>query len=129
MNARITFNELGYIQKFINDVNGEYPIPEDFDFDHLHCYHLVDGALVLDAEAVKLQNSQDAASIEIAELKKKLTDTDYIFAQELEEISALSNPVTLIADLIKILISYASKYKDVIASRKEWRARIEELEQ
>lgn len=101
------------------------------DFRYLNAYRLINSEIILDeikkAELIA-EEVQKNAEEEIRKLKQKLNETDYIFAQELEEISSLSNPVTLIADFIKILVSYSSKYKDVISNRKAWRDRIKELE-
>lgn len=65
---------------------------------------------------------------EIASLKIKLTETDYIVSRAFEEVMALSNPLTWVADVIKIMVKYSSKYKDVIKNRSTWRKRIEELQ-
>lgn len=101
------------------------------DFRYLNAYRLINSEIILDeikkAELIA-EEVQKNAEEEIRKLKQKLNETDYIFAQELEEISSLSNPVTFIADFIKILVSYSSKYKDVISNRKAWRERIKELE-
>lgn len=103
----------------------------EVELEYLNAYHYIGGKLVLDsakkeemiAEEVKINVEE-----EISELKQKLNETDYIFTQEVEEINGLSNPVTFISDFIKILVSYSSKYKDVISNRKAWRERIKELE-
>lgn len=124
MRYRFITDKDNYVIGYIKDDNGV----EFDDFEYLNCYRYEEGALILDAEKKEAKSSSYASLREIADLKKKLTDTDGIFAQELEEISGLSNPVTFIADFIKILASYSATYKDVIADRKKWRARIKELE-
>lgn len=101
------------------------------DVQYLNAYQLIDNVVVLNEEKkVELvaEEEREEKDLEIKELQKKLDDTDYIFAHELEDITALSNPVTFITDMIKVLVSYATKYKDVIAERKAWRERIEELQ-
>lgn len=128
MTARLVFNEEGYIERFFIGEEG-LTLPEDFDIRYVYCYHLVDGQLVLDESRKAAQIEKEMNKIEIEELKKQLSSTDFIFIQELEEISALDNPISFISDLIKILKSYTSTYKDVIADRKTWRDRIKELEQ
>lgn len=128
MTARLVFNEEGYIERFFIDEEG-YTLPEDFDLRYVYCYHLVDGQIVLDENRKATQIEKEIDRIEIEDLKKQLSGTDFIFIQELEEIGALDNPVTFITDLIKILKSYSTTYKDVIANRKVWRERIKELEQ
>lgn len=100
------------------------------DFRYLNAYRLINSEIILDEEkkAQMVEEEQKRADEdEIADLEQKLNSTDYIFARELEEITALSNPITFVADVIKTLVAYASKYKDVIANRKAWRERIEEL--
>lgn len=127
MTARLVFNEEGYIKRFFIGEEG-YTLPEDFNLKYVYCYHLVDGQIVLDESRKVEQIEKEMGQIEIEDLKKKLSETDFIFIQELEEISSLSNPVTFISDLIKILVSYSTKYKDIISNRKAWRDRIKELE-
>lgn len=100
------------------------------DMRYLNAYKLVNSEIILDEQKkaeMEAEETQRGKDTEIAELEKMLKDTDYIFSKELEEITSLSNPVTFITDLIKILVAYAKDYKDVIANRKNWRARIEEL--
>ena len=65
--------------------------------------------------------------MEITELQAKLTETDYIVSRAFEEVMSLTNPITWVADVIKIMIKYSAKYREVIANRKSWRERIEEL--
>lgn len=101
------------------------------ELKYLNAYQYIGGKLVLDSakkEEMIAEEVQRNVEGEISELKQKLNETDYIFAQEVEEINGLSNPVTFISDFIKILVSYSSKYKDVISNRKAWRERIKELE-
>ena len=102
----------------------------DIDLPHLSAYQLLDNELVLDE--VKLneliaQEHQHEVDEEIFDLEQKLNSTDYIMAKMLEEIMALDKPLTFIADMIKIFVSYAKKYKTQLANRKSWRERIEEL--
>lgn len=130
MKAKINFDENGYVSHFITDPYGDYEIDDNINFEFLYCYHLVDGEIVLDEEKRASQIAEEEKNkeiAEIAELEQMLKDTDYIFFKELEEITALSNPVTFISDFIKILVAYAKEYKDVIANRKSWRERIREL--
>lgn len=129
MKANITFDENNYIKRFVVAIDGEYEIDQEtFEFDYLFCYHLVDGELVLDENKKQEQIEQNDKENEIAFLKRELYDTDYITARCFEEIMALDNKLTFIADFIAIVIKYSKQYKDVIANRKAWRQRIEELE-
>lgn len=104
---------------------------EKLDLNYLSAYKLIDNIMVLDevkkAELIK-QEEQTAKAKRITELKKYLTDTDYITARTVEDIMGLTNPVTFITDVIAILIKYSAQYKDDIAQRKIVRAEIEELE-
>ena len=73
------------------------------------------------------EKQQKAKETEIESLKESLAQTDYIVAEAFENVLSLDNPVTFISDFIKILLQYNSKYATVIANRKIWRDRIEEL--
>lgn len=128
MKAHIETDDNLYLTVCLGDPNGEIEIPDDFDFNFFQCYRLIEGQLILDEEKKAMQIQKEENALEIKDLKKKLSGTDYIFTQEIEEISSLSNPVTFITDLIKILVSYSTKYKDIISNRKAWRDRIKELE-
>ena len=129
MRATITFDENNYIKRFLTDINGEYEIDEKtFEFDFMFCYHLLDDELVLDEEKKAEQISEDAKQEEITDLKQKLNETDYIIARTYEDVMALNNPLTFVADIIKILLQYRTKYAEALANRKAWRERIEELE-
>lgn len=128
MKAHIETDENFYLTVCLGDPNGEVELPDDFDFNFFQCYRLIEGQLILDEEKKAMQIQKEENALEIKDLKKKLSGTDYIFTQEIEEISSLSNPVTFVADLIKILVSYSTKYKDIISNRKAWRDRIKELE-
>lgn len=104
---------------------------EELELNYLSAYKLIDNILVLDeVKKAKLieQEEQTAKDENIKELKSYLKDTDYITARAFEEVMALNNPLTFIADMIAILVKYSTQYKDVIAQRKIVRAEIEELE-
>ncbi len=103
----------------------------DIDLSHLNAYQLLDNELVLDEAKLNeliAQEHQQEVDEEIFDLEQKLNSTDYIMARMLEEIMALDKPLTFIADMIKIFVSYAQKYKTQLANRKSWRERIEELQ-
>lgn len=104
---------------------------EKLELNYLSAYKLIDNIMVLDNEKKKeiiAQEEETAKAQHIIELKKYLTDTDYITARAFEEVMTLNNPITFITDMIAILVKYATQYKDVIAQRKIVRAEIEELE-
>lgn len=64
---------------------------------------------------------------EIEELQQKLNESDYLVARTFEQVMELTNPITFVADVLKILAQFKAKYKEVIKNRQAWRTRIEEL--
>lgn len=107
---------------------------DDYDFSNgrKRAYRLGRNELIFDEQEYQRilkaeQKQKDEA--EIAELEQKLNETDYIIARWGEEIVSLSNPVTWIADVIKINLKYSKQYAEALKNRKEWRARIEELKE
>lgn len=131
MKYTVNLNEQNYVLSIANTPNDNIEVDlTDIDLPHLNAYQLLDNELVLDE--VKLneliaQEHQHEVDEEIFDLEQKLDSTDYIMARMLEEIMALDKPLTFIADMIKIFVSYAQKYKTQLANRKSWRERIEEL--
>lgn len=119
-------DENNYVVSIYEEPDG-IELPENFDFAFLSCYQFIDDEIILDEEMKNEIERKRSDEKEIFELKQKLNESDYIFAEELEEITALSNPLTFVTDLIAILIKYSSKYKEVIINRKKWRERIKEL--
>lgn len=102
----------------------------DLSDNRLFAYKLGKNELIFDEERYNeiLKEKQDVADMkEISRLKKLLSESDYIISEWGEEIISLDNPLTWVADVIKINIRYIKKYKEVLANRKSWRARIEEL--
>lgn len=103
---------------------------EQYDMTKKRAYKLGKNALIFDAEEwarIEAQEQKKADEEEISELEQKLNETDYIIARWGEEIVSLTNPVTWVADVIKINIKYVREYKEALANRKAWRERIEEL--
>lgn len=105
---------------------------EDYDLSNnrIYAYKLGKNELIFDEKKYQeilddIQHKEDEK--EISNLKSFLTQTDYITARAFEEIMALDNPLTWVADVIKINIKYYRQYKDVIAERIKARKRIEEL--
>ena len=101
------------------------------DLRYLNAYRLIDSEIILD-EAKKAEmvaaEEQKAIDEEIADLKAKLNESDYIVANTFEQVMSLDNAITFIADFIKIMADFRKKYADLLINRKNWRARIEELE-
>ena len=127
MRASIIFDEDNYIVSLNEDEKGKYEVPDDIELLRINCYHLVDNELIFDEQKAKTQDKQEKTDLEIFDLTQKLNSTDYIMARMVEEIMTLNNPLTFIADIIKIFKAYATKYKDTLSNRKTWRERIEEL--
>ena len=126
---KLEFNEEDYITGF-NVTDGEYDYEGQMSQFPDACdgwTKCVNGELIVDEEKKQEILENIAKNTEISELEQNLNSTDYIMARMLEEIMALNNPLTFIADIIKIFASYAAKYKDSLANRKKWRERIEEL--
>lgn len=128
MKVSVVLDDEKYIISISSNDEGEYEIDDDFDFEYLHCYHLVDDKIVLDEDKKAEQINAEKNAQEIAELQNDLNSTDYIMARCFEEILSLDNKLTFIANFITILAKYTKEYKDVLAQRKQWRARIEELQ-
>lgn len=101
------------------------------DLRYLNAYRLIDSEIILD-EAKKAEmvaaDAQKAIDEEIADLKQKLNESDYIVANTFEQVMSLDNALTFVADFIKIMADFRKKYADLIINRKNWRDRIEELE-
>lgn len=131
MKYTLNLDEQNYVLSIANTPNDNIELDlTDIDLPHLNAYQLLDNELVLDE--VKLneliaQEHRHEVDDEIFDLEQKLNSTDYIMARMLEEIMALDKPLTFIADMIKIFVSYAKKYKTQLANRKSWRERIEKL--
>ena len=131
MRCNIVFDDDYNIVSIKCAINGEYILPDNFDFSHINCYHIVrDGEnyeFILDEDKVEETNQQNANSNEIEDLQKKLNNSDYIIAQAFEEVLALNNPLTFVTDIIRIMVRYSTQYAEMLANRREWRNRIEEL--
>ena len=131
MKYTVNLDDNNYVLSIANTPNDNIELDlTDIDLPHLNAYQLLDNELVLDE--VKLneliaQEHQHEVDYEIFDLEQKLNSTDYIMARMLEEIMALDKPLTFIADMIKIFVSYVQKYKTQLANRKSWRERIEKL--
>ena len=117
----------GTIRDYVELDLSEYDLTDG----RIHAYKLGKNCLIWDQkkwDEIVSDRQEKADQAEIKDLKQKLYETDYIMSRCYEEILSLSNPLTWIADVIKINTKYAKEYKDAIAKRKIWRARIEELE-
>lgn len=138
MRYEIITNKDGYVQVIKHNINEAKNIYEldlsKYDLTGLrkYAYKLVEKDLVFDElhyqELIDKETKKDNQK-EIDTLKQYLNETDYLVARTFEQVMELTNPLTFIADLLKITMQFTKKYKDVIANREKWRKRIEELEQ
>ena len=94
-------------------------IPEDFDLKNVRDY-------ILNGDTLKLDPFIVIPSIEeqIAVLKRKLDDTDYITSKALDAITLADNLTTLLA----APKSSRTEYADLIKQRQSWREEINNLE-
>ena len=92
--------------------NGEYV--DETCTDGLEDFVIEDGLAVFSPRPEK----------EIARLKKLLSETDYITAKAMDALTTC----TTLSGILTELAAIRSRYGDIIVQRKEWRARINELE-
>ena len=124
----LAIQHTGTVRDYVELNLEEYNLKED----RIYAYKLGKNELIFDEEKYEeicKEHEKEADFKEIAELKQKLTDSDYIIARWGEEIVSLENPLTWISDVIKINLRYSKEYKESFANRRKWRARIEELEE
>lgn len=120
---RHTGTKLDYVELDLNKY--------DLTDGRINAYKLGKNELIFDKSkwsSMKARETVTANEQNIATLKERLAETDYIAAKWLEEIIALDNPLTWIRDVISINIKYSKEYRDTIRKRKLWRKRIKELE-
>ena len=105
---------------------------DEYDLEKKRAYKLGKNALIFDEEEwerISTQNDYEADMKEIAELKLFLEETDFYSLRAWEEIMALTNPMTWVADVIKITVKYSKNYKSILAQRVAAWKRIDELEE
>lgn len=95
-------------------------LSEDFDLKNIRDYVLQGGALIRDP-----YERTPSAAEQIAALKQKLSETDYIAAKAVDAMAAADSLTSLLAALKSIHTEYAT----VFAQRAEWRAEINKLEE
>lgn len=95
-------------------------LPEDFDLKSVRDYVLSGGALKHDPFV-----AVPSVAEQIATLKQKLSDTDYITAKAVDAMAAADSLTALLAALKSIRTEYA----DVFAQRAAWRKEINDLEE
>lgn len=95
-------------------------LSEDFDLKSIRDYVLSGGALKHDPFV-----AVPSVAEQIAALKQKLDETDYITAKAVDAMTAADSLTALLAALKSIRTEYAT----VFAQRAEWRAEINKLEE
>lgn len=95
-------------------------LPEDFDLKSVRDYVLSGGALILDP-----YERTPSAAEQIAALKRKLAETDYITAKAVDAMTSADSLTALLAALKSIRTEYAT----VFAQRAAWRKEINDLEE
>lgn len=95
-------------------------LPDDFDLKRIRDYVLSGGALKHDPFI-----AIPSVAEQIAALKQKLSDTDYITAKAVDAMAAADSLTALLAALKSIRTEYA----DVLAQRAVWRKEINDLEE
>ena len=94
-------------------------LPDEFDLQSVRDYVLRGGALILDP-----YERTPSAAEQIAAIKRKLAETDYITAKAVDTMAAADSLTALLAALKSIRTEYA----DVLAQRAAWRKEINALE-
>ena len=128
---KIRYNDEGYVEAVIKTDGEDFDYEGQISFMPDIChgwYKMENGTLIVDeAKKAQIEKIRSDAQ-EILDLKAKLKNSDGIIAETFESILSLDNSVTFIVDFIRILREFRAKYSVVLANRKVWRARLEELE-
>lgn len=104
----------------LDAANPTLEMPDDFDLKRIRDYVLSGGALKHDPFV-----AVPSVAEQIATLKRKLADTDYITAKAVDAMTAADSLTALLAALKSIRTEYA----DVLAQRAAWRKEINDLEE
>ena len=102
---------------------------KSMELRYLSAYKILDGIAILDEERkaqIIAEEEAEADAEHRHELKQYLKDTDYVVAETFEKVMSLNNAVTFIADFIKILVEFRSKYADILQARQEAREELED---
>lgn len=135
MKYYITTDSRGYVLTIQHTGTGKDFCELDlslYDLDKKRAYKLGHNKLIFDEEEwerISKVAEYEADMQEIAELKAYLEETDNCSLRAWEEIMALTNPLTWVADVIKITIKYSKDYKNIFARRVAAWQRIDELEE
>ena len=94
-------------------------LPEDFDLKNIRDYVLQGGALIRDP-----YERTPSAAEQIAALKQKLAETDYIAAKTVDLLIGAES----LSALLTVLAETRSEYQEILDLRGVWRQKIRELE-
>lgn len=122
----LSITRTGTVKDYVELDLDKYDLTEG----RIRAYRLGKNQLLFDEaewQRILEERQHKADEEEIADLERKLKDTDYIIARWGEKLISLENPLTWVSDVIKINIKYSKEYKEALANRKKWRERIEEL--
>lgn len=123
MRVNFETDEAGRLQNVtIYPLDMEKPsleLPEDFDLKSVRDYVLQGGALKHDPFV-----PVPSVAEQIATLKRKLAETDYITAEAVDAMAAADS----LTALLTALKSIRTEYADVLAQRAAWRKEINQLE-
>ena len=94
-------------------------LSEDFDLKNIRDYVLQGGALIRDP-----YERTPSVSEQIAALKQKLAETDYIAAKTVDLLIGAES----LSALLTVLAETRSEYREILGLRGVWRQKIRELE-
>ena len=94
-------------------------LPEDFDLKNVRDYVLQGGALIREPYV-----PAPSVSEQIAALKQKLAETDYIAAKTVDLLIGAES----LSALLTVLAETRSEYREILGLRGVWRQKIRELE-
>ena len=103
---------------------------DEYDLTKKRAYKLGKNALIFDSaewDRIVAEEQEKANAKEIASLQSFLRETANYPMRAWEEIMALTNPITWVADVIKITIKYSKEYKQILKQRVEAWKRLDEL--
>ena len=104
----------------LDDTKPMLEVPDEFDLQSVRDYVLSGGALKHDPFV-----AVPSVAEQIAALKQKLADTDYITAKAVDAMAAADS----LTSLLTVLKSIRTEYADVLAQRAAWRKEINDLEE
>ena len=94
-------------------------LPENFDLKNIRDYVLQGGALIREPYV-----PAPSAAEQIATLKQKLAETDYIAAKTVDLLIGAES----LSALLTVLAETRSEYREILDLRGVWRQKIRELE-